>query len=621
MLLILDILKLQDIYNTMKTKELKKLHQFHIPVMGSGFTIDTPLKVAKYGISSVISLVDDVLIEQMRKYHCEKHELEYIEITELEDDARAKRITAYLELIDKLVNIQFEALQKSPFEPDSEITKYFELLPDTPIKNDYNEMLATTDSDKKLELQENLRNYIIPGSIDVNIMTKLDRDRYSRGEKLPMESADALSALRGFAKSKFQSSIVFSAGMNRRLYGYLSKFTEFFPDEKGELKKKIILKVSDFRSAMVQSKFLAKKGLWVSEYRIESGLNCGGHAFATDGFLLGVILDEFKQKKDELVEQLHLIYNKALAAINRTPLEKPHLTRLTIQGGIGTAEENRFLMENYNVDGTGWGTPFLLVPEVTNIDDEHLTKLTDATDKDVYLSNSSPLGIPFWNLRTSASEAIRRRRIEADKPGSECPKGFLVSNTEFTKVPICRASRIYQKKKLRQFAQSENINEKSVAFTEMVTDKSCICHDLGGVATLKLGINSKATPSVCCGPNIVNFNKVVSLKEMVGHIYGQISLISNSDRPHLFIKELILYIEYIITEIKRVADGLVERTSKYFIDFKHNLVSGINYYRKIAEKINADQREKFVENLDTLLKKIEEILPESTYSTKVGSVS
>jgi len=30
-------------------------HSFHIPVMGTGFTIDTPLKVARYGISSVIS--------------------------------------------------------------------------------------------------------------------------------------------------------------------------------------------------------------------------------------------------------------------------------------------------------------------------------------------------------------------------------------------------------------------------------------------------------------------------------------------------------------------------------------------------------------------------------------
>jgi len=70
------------------------------------------------------------------------------------------------------------------------------------------------------------------------------------------------------------------------------------------LKKKIILKVSDFRSAIIQGNFFAKKGLWVSEYRIESGLNCGGHAFATDGFLLGPILEEFKQKRNNLYIRL-----------------------------------------------------------------------------------------------------------------------------------------------------------------------------------------------------------------------------------------------------------------------------------------------------------------------------
>ena len=86
-------------------------------------------------------------------------------------------------------------------------------------------------------------------------------------------------------RSKLSSSVVFSAGMNPRLYSYLEEFEHFFPNENGELKKKIIIKVSDFRSAMIQEIFL-QKGLWVSEYRIESGLNCGGHAFATDGLLM-----------------------------------------------------------------------------------------------------------------------------------------------------------------------------------------------------------------------------------------------------------------------------------------------------------------------------------------------
>jgi hypothetical protein len=47
--------------------EENKVHTFHIPVMGLAFSIDTPVKVARFGISSVVSIVDDVLIEQMRK--------------------------------------------------------------------------------------------------------------------------------------------------------------------------------------------------------------------------------------------------------------------------------------------------------------------------------------------------------------------------------------------------------------------------------------------------------------------------------------------------------------------------------------------------------------------------
>ena len=284
--------------------------------------------------------------------------------------------------------------------------------------------------------QERLRVQATPGSIDVNIMAKGDRDVYRRGEKLPPRFSDASAALRGFATSELASSIVFSAGMNPRLYGYAAEFPDFFPDDRGRLKKKIVLKVSDFRSAAVQGKFLAKRGLWVSEYRIESGLNCGGHAFVTRGLLMGPILEEFREKRGELVAQLHAIYVKALLAHGRPLGAKPLAVRITAQGGIGTAAEDRLLREDYGVDGTGWGTPFLLVPEVTNVDDEHLRKLSAASNGDVYLSDSSPFGLPFWNLRTSASEETRRRRIAENHPGSPCTKGFArLYNTEFTTDP------------------------------------------------------------------------------------------------------------------------------------------------------------------------------------------
>ena len=473
----------------------RSLHTFFIPVMGTGFTIDTPLRIAKYGISSVISLVDDTLIEQIRKYHCEKAGEPYEEIPNSNNDARALRITAYLNLIDRLVKPQVKALQESPFEPGSEITRYYELLPDSPVKQSYSDMLATTDPQEKERLQKELRLRAVPGSIDANIMTKLDRDMYRNGELLGPEFADAMAALRGYANSTLNSSIVMSAGTNPRLYSYIAKFDDFFPDENGNSKKRVTLKVSDYRSAMIQGKFLAKRGIWISEYRVESGLNCGGHAFATKGELMGPILEEFKQNRETLIAKLHPVYLKGLASVGRAALDKPREIEITVQGGIGTAEENEFLMKYYKVDATGWCTPFMLVPEVANVDEAHLEKLVNATEDDVYLSNGSPLDVLYWNLRCSASEDARRRRIAEGKPGAPCPKSHAVTNTEFTKVPICTASRGYQKQKLEHLP-SEGFSEAQMAVVKKgVLEKTCICHELGGSAKILYGIEPKATPT------------------------------------------------------------------------------------------------------------------------------
>jgi hypothetical protein len=577
-------------------------HTFHIPVMGTGFMIDAPLRVARYGISSVVSLVDDVLIEQMRQYHCEKEGEPYEEIGNKEEDARARRITAYLNLLDILVSRQVEKLQASPFEAGSEITRYFELLPESPLRQEYRAMLATTDPGQRRQLEDRLRRFATPGSIDVNIMSKGDRDIYRNGEKLPAMYSDALAALRGFANSTLASSIVFSAGFNPRLYSYATEFDDFFPDEHGLLKKKIVLKVSDYHSAEVQGRFLAKRGLWVSEYRVESGLNCGGHTFATRGFLLGPILEQFAEKKRELATQLHAAYVKALARLGRQPAAtQPHNIRITVQGGIGTTEEDLLLRERYGADGTGWATPFLLVPEVTNVDDEHLRKLCEATDADVYLSDSSPFGLPIWNLRESASENARRGRIADGRPGSPCWKGYVqLFNTEFTPLPICTASRQYQRQKLAQLASADLAEPQRAAMRESVLAKSCICHDLAGGATLKLGIDPAATPAICCGPNIVNFSKIATLDEMVGHIYGRTSLLTNSARPHMFVRELAINVDFLREELRKYRLGIASYTLEYFLEFRDNLLSGIDHYQRFADRIGVSERAAFLDGLERL---------------------
>lgn len=602
---------------------MNRVHTFHIPVMGTGFSIDTPVKVAPYGISSVISLVDDALIEDMRQFYCHVMQEECVPILKDEEDYRARRVTAYLNLVDRIVAKRFEQVKNSPFEPTSEITKYFELLPDdSALKDLYTQMLAESDSKIKEELQKKLRDSMQCGDINVNIMTKLDRTNFARtGEPLPAEHSDALCALRGFAKSTLKSSIIFSAGFNRRLYSYIEQFEDFFADVKGFIKKKIVLKVSDYRSSLIQGTFLAKKGLWVSEYRVESGLNCGGHAFASDGYLMGPILEEFKIKREELTASLHSICKEVLKAKNKPVSDKPLEARITAQGGIGTVQENNFLLNYYQLDSTGWATPFLLVPEVTNVDPDTLEKLSQATEEDVYLSDVSPLGIPFYTLRHSKSELEKEHRITLGRPGSPCPKSFLVSNTEFTKEPICTASRQYQKLKLDQLNQEkEKLDTASYAERyKAVVQKSCICNDLGEAPLINHQIHKnglKRVTAVCPGPNIAYFSKIATLGEMVGHIYGRLNLLNATPRPHMFIKELKIYVDYFIKEVKKAAPHPTEKQIQYFNQFKDNLLSGIEYYRGLFPKMieeTRESKERALLELQIFKKKLEDFVTYHAY--------
>lgn len=582
-------------------------HTFHIPVMGTGFTIDTPLRVAKYGISSVISLVDDVLVEQMRQFHCRQSGEPYQRIEASEPDARARRITAYLNLLNLLVARQVEELRSTPFEPGSEITKYFELLPDCTQRQAYEEMLASPPVTERDWMQSQLRKAVVPGSIDANIMSKSDWNTSGVGGYDNPELTDAAAALRGFALSDVHGSIVFSAGMVPRLYGYAAHFDDFFPDSQGRFRKNIILKVSDFRSAVIQGKFLAKRGLWVSEFRIESGLNCGGHAFATKGSLLGPILEEFKSSKQELVEQFHAMHKKACSQMGKTCLENPPEMRITVQGGIGTAAEDQFLLEQYELDGTGWATPFLLVPEVTNLDAEHLEKLARAGRDDVFLSNSSPFGLPFWNLRESASENSRRARIAAGRPGCDCRKGFCkLYNTEFSQTPVCVGSRFYQAKKLAELEEADIDPERRAALREEVLAKSCVCHDLAGGVTKKNNIDPDATPAVCCGPSIADFSKVATLREMADHIYGRKELPLAADRPHMFVRELQIYIDYLREESRRYGLGLSCKAPEYFSEYIANLFDAVEYYQNLGGVFKTpDQRQKILVELHALKAELE----------------
>jgi len=577
-------------------------HTFHIPVLGIGFSVDTPLKVSHLGIDSVMSICDDMLLEKLRKMYSDKFKLHYDEITDKVQDFRAKRITAYLDLMNQMVDSNIEEVKDSLSTNYDKVKDYIKNLPEaSAMKQDFEELVNKHLSINKVK--EWVSDKLQKGSLDVNIMTKVDRDNYVDGEKLPIEFNDAHAAVRGFANSTLESAVILSAGMSPRLYSYLAQFEDFYPSKTGYIKKKIILKVSDYRSALIQGQFLAKKGIWVSEYRVESGLNCGGHAFATEGHLIGPILEDFKTKRDELTQTVFETLKRALEAQEREVPEEVLSLKVSAQGGVGTNEEHEFLLEHYNVDSVGWGTPFLLVPEVTNVDQPTIDKLIGAREEDLYLSGISPLGVPFNNLRDNTKDIEKLGLMEKGRPGSSCPKKYLALDKSYNEEGMCTASRQFQHLKLKELEEADISKEEYNAEYEKITEKACICTGLGTSALLNNDIETSkegAGISVCPGPNMAYFSKQMSLNEMVNHIYGRLDVISRDDRPNMYLKELSLYVDYLKKQVGSVLLKASPKDEKKLIKFANNLQAGIVYYQEMFEKNLEVFKGNIKQNLDSL---------------------
>ncbi len=584
-------------------------HTFHIPVMGTGFTIDTPIKVSQFGINSVISLVDDILMEKLRKVYCEKSGLPYQEITNKVADFRAKRITSYLNLVNDLAQEKFEKLKSSINEKGNEIKDYISMLPSGSELRETFKNVTSASIDVN-EIISEIKNSLFQGTIDVNIMTKLDKENYIKNEQLPTEFNDAHAALRGYANSDLESSIILSAGVNTRLYSYFSQFTDFYPNEDGYIKKKIVLKVSDYTSALIQGKFLAKRGLWVSEYRVESGLNCGGHAFATQGLLMGPILEKFKENREVLIDSVHEVFIKTLKDENKTIPKSKLPIKITTQGGVGTAEEHDFLLKHYEVDSVGWGTPFLLVEEATTVDKPTRELLRKAGEKDLYLSDISPLGVPFNSLAGNTKDLKKLELVSQGKPGSNCPKQFLVSNTDYSEKKICTASRRYQKIKIDELKKEEVSAEEYHSKFDKIIEKACICVGLGTSALLENNLDTKiegSEVSVCPGPNMAYFSKMMSLKEITDHIYGRAGFSLNK-RPNMFIKELKIYVDFLKEKIQKERVNTTKKQKKQLVDFVKNLNEAVSYYNNMFTNL----KETFKSTKTRIISDLE------TYKNKIG---
>jgi hypothetical protein len=77
---------------------------------------------------------------------------------------------------------------------------------------------------------------------------------------------------------------------------------------------------------------------------------------------------------------------------------KPLDMKITVQGGVGTSEEHDFLLQ-IPCRQCRVGISFLLVPEATSVDTETRNLLVQSKQQDFYLSNISPLGVPFNTVR------------------------------------------------------------------------------------------------------------------------------------------------------------------------------------------------------------------------------
>ena len=333
----------------------------------------------------------------------------------------------------------------------------------------------------------------------------------------------------------------------------------------------------------------------MSEYRIESGLNCGGHAFATDGYLMGPILAEFRDKRQELIDETYAVCKSALQTAGKVVPDNQLLVKITAQGGVATSEEHNFLIDHYNLDVVGWGTPFLLVPEATTVDSKTRKQLQEAKEKDLYLSNISPLGVPFNTLKNSTKDIEKFEKIKEGRPGSPCPRKFLALSNEYGTEGVCTASRLFQKNKIEELGVSEDI-----------TDKACLCMGLAATAVINYDVNTRESKgvSICPGPNMAYFSKELTLSEMAHHIYNDAKGIVRFDRPNMFVNELSMYLKLLSEKIEENKLSWGRASEKKLTNFADNLNNGIDYYFEMFNNVDNtfnDIKKSVLDSLDSAM--------------------
>jgi hypothetical protein len=116
-----------------------------------------------------------------------------------------------------------------------------------------------------------------------------------------------------------------------------------------------------------------------------------------------------------------------------------------------------------------------------------------------------------------------------------------------------------------------------------ITEKSCLCVGLANASYLENNIKIKGQDQgivICPGPNLAYFDHEISLSDMVRHIYGNTNVMTHGNRPHVFVNELKLYVDYLQRDIEEAGEFTAAQIKKWQL-FKANLLEGIAYYQNL----------------------------------------
>jgi hypothetical protein len=156
--------------------------------------------------------------------------------------------------------------------------------------------------------------------------------------------------------------------------------------------------------------------------------------------------------------------------------------------------------------------------------------------------------------------------------------------------------------KIKELAAMNLPEEEYQKTYEQIIEKECLCNGLSTSTLLSKNLEVKPAEKVtiCPGPNLAWFSKISTLKEMVDHIYGRINLLDNRYRPHMFLKELNMYLDIFSERMEKFMKSPEDaKERKQLESFRENLNNGINYYTQLFN----EKKKEVVNELEQLLGK------------------